>query len=375
MSLQNMSLGFYEKAVFGLRALYNRYGYTQYKMSKFEEYDLYARNKDFLISDAVITFTDLDGKLMALKPDVTLSIVKNSKDLPETVQKLYYNENVYRAPKGSRSFKEIMQVGLECLGKVDDYCICEVLMLAAESLRSISENSVLSISHLGLLLDVLDGVGISAVYRDVALKAIGERNLHELNRICTDAGVSEADMALLRQMVTVKGTPKAVIPVLAALLEGRIYSNTLQQLQRIGSVLESSAVSEMIRIDFSVVDDVHYYNGVVFKGFIAGLPSSVLSGGQYDKLMQKLKRKSSAIGFAVYMDALERLDNTVKAYDADMLLLYEEEADLSAVFALANTWQQQGKSVMVQPGIPVGMKFRQIYKFSCGEVKEIEINA
>ena len=55
--------------------------------------------------------------------------------------------------------------------------------------------------------------------------------------------------------------------------------------------------------------------------------------------------------------------------------LYEEEADLSAVFALANTWQQQGESVMVQPGIPVGMKFRQIYKFSCGEVKEIEINA
>ena len=66
-----------EKAVNKLRSLYLSYGYLSYKMSKFEEYDLYATNKDFLVSDRVITFTDTDGKLLALKPDVTLSILKN----------------------------------------------------------------------------------------------------------------------------------------------------------------------------------------------------------------------------------------------------------------------------------------------------------
>ena len=55
-----------EKCVLEMRELYQRYGYAQYKMSKFEEYDLYVRNKDFLVSDNVITFTDTDGKLMAL---------------------------------------------------------------------------------------------------------------------------------------------------------------------------------------------------------------------------------------------------------------------------------------------------------------------
>ena len=69
-----------EKAVFALRSLYEKYGYSQFKMSKFEEYDLYVRNKDFLVSDNIITFTDTNGKLMALKPDVTLSIIKNSDD-------------------------------------------------------------------------------------------------------------------------------------------------------------------------------------------------------------------------------------------------------------------------------------------------------
>ena len=97
-----------EQAVFALRGLYETYGYAPYKMSKFEEYDLYVRNKEFLISDGVITFTDTDGKLMALKPDVTLSIIKNSRDEAGCVQKVYYNENVYRVSEDAHCFKEIL---------------------------------------------------------------------------------------------------------------------------------------------------------------------------------------------------------------------------------------------------------------------------
>ena len=67
-----------ELAMLKLRELYRRYGYTQYKMSKFEPYDLYVRNKSFLVSENILTFTDTDGKLMALKPDVTLSIDRKS---------------------------------------------------------------------------------------------------------------------------------------------------------------------------------------------------------------------------------------------------------------------------------------------------------
>ena len=143
-----------ELTSFTLRALYSEYGYEKYRMSKFEEYDLYVQNKDFLISENVITFTDTDGKLMALKPDVTLSIIKNSKDSFSGVMKVYYNENVYRVSKGTRTYKEIMQAGLECLGEVTDEVLTEVLYLAAKSLDVISENNVLEISS----LDVVTGV-------------------------------------------------------------------------------------------------------------------------------------------------------------------------------------------------------------------------
>ena len=71
MTIEPEILKHEESISFALRALYHSRGYLPYRMSKFEEYELYVKNKDFLLSPEVITFTDTNGKLMALKPDVT----------------------------------------------------------------------------------------------------------------------------------------------------------------------------------------------------------------------------------------------------------------------------------------------------------------
>ena len=80
-----------EKTQLELHSLYQKYGYSRYKMGKFEEYDLYLRNKDFIGTENIIAFSDLNGRLMALKPDLTLSIVKNYRYRPGFVQKVYYS--------------------------------------------------------------------------------------------------------------------------------------------------------------------------------------------------------------------------------------------------------------------------------------------
>ncbi len=71
-----------ERASFALRALYEAAGCRKYHMGRFEEYSLYQANRSFLSSEQVITFTDLDGRLLALKPDVTLSIAKTAQPAP-----------------------------------------------------------------------------------------------------------------------------------------------------------------------------------------------------------------------------------------------------------------------------------------------------
>lgn len=354
-----------EKAIFALRNLYETYGFSQYKMSKFEEYDLYVKNKDFLISDSVITFTDRRGKLMALKPDVTLSILKNTKDKNGIIQKVYYNENVYRA--FGDGFKEIMQVGLECIGDIDRYCIYETLMLAAKSLATISEFYVLDISHLGVISAVFDAAALPDDCRADALKFIGEKNLHELSKLCADAGVNEQGTLMLKELITLYGAPEDVLPKLKAAWGN---NTSLSELCEIIEAFKGSGIYKNMRIDFSVVHDIRYYNGIVFKGFIEGIPSGVLSGGQYDKLLQKMQRKSGAIGFAVYLDLLQGLASGGKKYDVDTLLLYNESLDISKVTQAVNELSKSG-SVLAEKEIPEKLKFKSVKRLTESGVIDI----
>ena len=302
-----------EKAIFTLRTLYQKYGYKQYKMSKFEEYDLYVRNKDFLVSDNVITFTDTDGKLMALKPDVTLSIIKNTDDSKNSVQKVYYNENVYRVSKGTESYKEIMQAGLECIGDINDSNIYEVIMLACESLKSISEDYVLDISHMGIVTEVIESLGVSLSTEKELLKCIGEKNFDEIRKICQAEGVNPQK---LEKLTLVYGDAEKVLNGLKEIAD----TDNVKQFENIINELIKNGYGDKIRVDFSVINDMNYYNGFVFKGFVNGISAGVLSGGQYDNLMHKMRKKSKAIGFAVYIDMLERIDEAEETTSADKFL-------------------------------------------------------
>lgn len=365
-----------EKAVFRLRSLYSKYGYSQYKMSKFEEYDLYVRNKDFLVSDNVITFTDTSGKLMALKPDVTLSIIKNGKDVPGVLEKVYYNENVYRVSKGSHSFKEIMQVGLECIGDIDDYCIYEVISLAARSLESISEEYVLDISHLGLISDVISSLGISAEGERAVVKCISEKNIHGICEICKSEGASEENTKLLCELSATYGKLSDVLTKLTDMFTvGGVLNENARQLIEICKALGKCEFADKLRIDFSVTSDMNYYNGIVFKGFINGIPGGILSGGRYDKLMSKMGRKSGAIGFAVYLDMLERLSDTAAEYDVDAVVLYDEETDMGALCNCLKMLTASGSNVMAQKAVPENIKYKQLLKIRERGVEILENNA
>lgn len=318
MNLQELDLDFSEKIIFELRSLYSRHGYTRFKMNKFEEYDLYANNKDFLISDSVMTFTDGNGRLMALKPDVTLSIVKSTRDDGGPLQKLYYNENVYR-PNKSGTYQEMMQVGLECIGGLDSACMAEVLQLAAESLRIIHPDCVLNLSHLGLLSDVITAAGIPEGRRKKLLRCIGEKNIHELTCLCRNWGIQEECIEILTRLVSLSGAPETVLPEAECLLAGFVDTDAVEQLWEVTAALRGTPAEGILRLDFSAVDDLNYYNGILFKGFVQGLPGSVLSGGRYDNLMKKMGRRAGAVGFAVYTDQLERLDAPAETAEQTML--------------------------------------------------------
>ncbi len=348
-----------ERVVLTLRDLYRRHGYACFKMSKFEEYDLYGQNKDFLVSDSVITFTDTDGKLMALKPDVTLSIVKNHRD--GTEQRVYYDENVYRISKSTHNYRELLQTGLEAMGRLSEFDLTEVAELAAQSLAAVSPDAVLTLSDLGVLNAALAPVE-SGEQRAALLGCLQRKNAHGISELCRTFGLGTGigeRLALLAQ----SGTTEIPDALWRQFADGPA-AEALTRLERIAERVRKSTPVR-ITFDFSLVSDMNYYNGIVFRGYLRGIPAPVLRGGQYDKLMQKLGKSDGAIGFAVYLDLLERLTET-DPYDADVLLLYAPDAPVEAVRAEAEALRAAGKSVCARVNEPEGMRFREILRAEGG---------
>ena len=188
-----------EQATFRLRALYEQAGYRKYRASRFEEYALYQEYQRFLPDAQVITFTDLDGKLRAIKPDVTLSIAKTAQPAAGECKRFYYNEEVCRPSRESHTFQTIHQMGLESIGAVDADEQAAVVRLALQSLAALDVPTVLEISHMGYLTGLLDALHVPAEARAKLLDFLRAKNAHELRTAALAAGLEALFAAGFRQ--------------------------------------------------------------------------------------------------------------------------------------------------------------------------------
>ena len=295
-----------ERVSLQLRMLYERAGFRQYHMGRFEEYGLYQENRRFLSSEQVITFTDLDGRLLALKPDVTLSIAKNAKIEADGCGRFYYLENVYRPSQESHTFREISQMGLECIGVVDDAVTAQAVSLALQSLALTGRDFVLEISHMGFVRGLLDAVGAPESIRPRLLKCIRDKNRHELRKCAAEAGLSIQGADALSRLGTMTGDWESVLAQAEPLALNAAMGEALAELRTLCQALPEQR--SKVRLDLSLVNDMEYYNGLVLQGYLVGLPRAVLKGGRYDPLADQFRPGARAVGFALYLDELSRLD-------------------------------------------------------------------
>ena len=79
--------------------------------------------------------------------------------------------------------------------------------------------------------------------------------------------------------------------------------------------------------------------------------------------MSKMGKKTGAIGFAVYLDFLERFMEETKEYDTDILLLYNDTDKLSEVLKTVDTLTSQGSRVLAQTSVPEGLKYKTLLRF------------
>ena len=257
-----------ERIALELRSLYLRNGFKYFRMPSFEEYDFYADKKEFLSTKEILTFTDADGRLMALRPDVTLSLIKHS-----SAGKYYYSENVFRVSDNEKSFREVPQSGIEIIGDITSSELLCVIRLALQALQTVSpgRDFILTLADANQVLQHSDGINQSQL-----IECLSHKNIHGLKEL---------------------NAPRKLIEL--AELDGEISNSWPSLSPEISEILMRLADDHgHIRVDFSAVENVKYYSGIVFKGYIDGVSNAVLSGGEYDIMSTK------GAGFAVYLERI-----------------------------------------------------------------------
>ena len=295
-----------ERVSLQLRMLYEKAGFLQYHMGRFEEYSLYQENRRFLPSEQLITFTDLDGRLLALKPDVTLSIAKNARIEKKGCGRFYYQEKIYRPSQESHTFQEISQMGVECIGNVDDEVMAQAVSLAIRSLALTGKEYVLEVSHMGFVTGLLDAVGAPEGIRPQLFTCIQNKNWHDLQELSVNAGLSKQGIDALCKLGKLSGAWEEVLEKAEVLALNAAMGEALSELRTLCQAL--SGQTEHLKLELSLVNDMKYYNGIVLQGFLEGLPRAVLKGGRYDPLAAQFRPGTRAIGYALYLDALNDLD-------------------------------------------------------------------
>ncbi|MCD8295851.1 MAG: ATP phosphoribosyltransferase regulatory subunit [Clostridia bacterium] len=333
-----------------LKSLYMMYGYDEYRLSGFEEYSFYAENESFLNTKDVIA-VNAGGKLLALRSDVTLSIAKNI-DIPDKfpgARKLFYDEKVFRKAPGG-GINEISQIGIEIMGTVDRMATVEVCQLIDATLSRVSPESIVDISHMGIIVKALKMLCLDPKDEHLALECLKGKNTHDFMRLMQTLGRSEREYGPFLTLISLPSSGDEAVEKLKE-IKGLDISAEVAELED----FLLYAVGDM-QVDFSIVGDYNYYNGIIFKGYVQGIPKAVLSGGRYDKLLEKFGKKAQAIGFALYVGEIDFHKYAAKDEDRLAACPYPDDSyeSVNTAMSAATRSRMDGRRVLVTHVILAG---------------------
>lgn len=334
-------------------ALYEKRGYGCVVTPALEYYDVFNFDSQTIPEENMFKLTDKSGRLVVMRPDNTTPMARIAatrlKNAPRPL-KLYYNQNVFRISKdysGKRS--EFAQTGIEIFGGNEQRADIEALVTALRTLREISGfyggnvNYKLELGHAHFCKALLDAAALSDEAREVVTKYIGAKSSSSLEFMGADSGIDEKFMEKIRQIPRLYGS-KNVIDKARELCTGvEKAEEALDYLEGIYDILDENGFSENISIDLATVNDMDYYTGVVFRGYIDYTGEAVLGGGRYDNLMSNFGTSEGATGFGVNLSVIaDKLSRAVGVNEDTEKKILVHYGDLSLLAKALNYMENCG---------------------------------
>ena len=309
--------------------VFEKWGYGELATPTVEYYETFNHKTQSLKEEEMYKFFDNNGRILVLRPDMTVPVARmiNTKlkdmNLP---LKLFYTANVFRVHEsleGKRN--EYLDCGIELIGGDGEVIDLEILVTALEVLKSLNtkENFKLEIGDVNILRSAIDEMNLMEEDKENIIDLINKKSLINLNDYLESLKIKDEYKEFLTTLPWLFGGYDMIEKAKRLAFNNRVKENILY-LEKIFLNLRELGYEKYISVDMSMVPRVNYYSGIIFKGYVTGIGSTVLKGGRYNDLLENFGRKSSAIGFSVDVNLLINSCNYDEKIDRKPILVEKD---------------------------------------------------
>lgn len=292
-------------------SVFDGWSYEEIATPSVDYYALFEQGMGPDEAHRAFRFTDTDGRLLALRPDVTSSVARAAATLfAERARplRLCYAAPVFRQrPRSHAEWRrESRQIGCELIGAGSGAADIEVLAVTAEVLESLGlrDEVRITLNNVGVFKGVAESLRLDDDRRETMRRIIDMRDASELQRFLAEVAPATSSGGEMRWQLPRLAGRREVLDEARRLIGNRQSLAALDALEELWEVTEKLGLADLVEIDLGDVSGLDYYTGLVFKVYVAGAGARVGSGGRYDELTANFGRREPAVGFVLDLDAL-----------------------------------------------------------------------
>ena len=279
-------------------------GFIQIKPEIFEEYDEITQIDKNISTKSMVKV--VSNKAMVLRPDITISLMKNL--IPrwedDLSLKLFYHSTVYKNKRNGDGIIQCRQFGCEYLGEPSMDADREVVNLAFNILRKFTDEFLLEIGSGNYIDGFVEALNIDSDTERQFKKLLYRKNKPELEAFAQKLDIKPELKELMVNILSIRGTLKEVTERANKYFTNARMKKGIDQLNTISTLISKEDLDKYTLFDLSMVSKLDYYDGIMLKGYYKSLYKEILSGGRYDSLTESFGKRVPAIGFTIYFDAL-----------------------------------------------------------------------
>jgi ATP phosphoribosyltransferase regulatory subunit len=339
------------------RSVFDGWSYEEIITPTVDYYSLFESGMGAMEANRAFRFSDSDGRLLALRPDVTSGIARAAATLFATRPRplrLCYAASVFHQEGQSHSEwrRESKQLGCELIGTNTLAADIEVLAIALEVLRNLplKQRFVIILNDVEVFNGIAESLTLDAGARDQLRELIDFRDVAELENFLA-CHASSDNCRNLTQIIELAGK-REIFDHARRVINNPRSNEALDRLQALWSIIESLGLAENFAIDLGDVSRLDYYTGLTLRIYIDGVGSHVGSGGRYDNLISRFGKSEPAVGFVLKLDALADLialnQNSSLEFKEGRTVLNCVANDVVAAFREAIALRAQGHEVMIE---------------------------